>query len=60
MAFSSQEDVDFFSHLELHLRQEHPSLGGRDHMAFRGSYYPVRVLLPQGHERGRFRAQKGI
>jgi hypothetical protein len=41
--FSSQEDVDFFSHLELHLRQEHPPLAGRDHMAFRGSYYPVRA-----------------
>ena len=40
--FASQEDVDFFSHLELHLRQDHPPLGGRDHMAFRGSYYPVR------------------
>ena len=43
--FSSQEDVDFFSHLELHLRQEHPPLAGRDHMAFRGSYYPVSDLV---------------
>ena len=42
--FSSQEDVDFFSHLELHLRQEHPPLAGRDHMAFRGSSYPVRLV----------------
>ena len=37
--------MDFFSHLELHLRQEHPPLAGRDHMAFRGSYYPVRDAL---------------
>ncbi|CAL5225226.1 g8014 [Coccomyxa viridis] len=43
--FSSQEDVDFFSHLELHLRQEHPPLAGRDHMAFRGSYYPVKDVI---------------
>ena len=42
--FSSQEDVDFFGHLELHLRQEHPPLAGRDHMAFRGSSYPVRLV----------------
>ena len=48
--FSSQEDVDFFSHLELHLRQEHPPLAGRDHMAFRGSSYPVR-LVQLLHER---------
>lgn len=42
LPFTSREDVDFFSHLEMHLRQEHPPLAGRDHMAFRGSYYPVR------------------
>ena len=31
----SREDVDFFTHLEMHLRQEAPPLLGRDHMAFR-------------------------
>ena len=27
--FSSREDADFFTHLEMHLRQEHPPLCGR-------------------------------
>jgi splicing factor 3B subunit 3 len=42
-AFTSREDVDFFSHLEMHLRQEHPPLCGRDHMAYRSAYFPVKV-----------------
>jgi len=40
--FTSREDVDFFSHLEMHLRQENPPLCGRDHMAYRSSYFPVK------------------
>ncbi|KAG2431599.1 hypothetical protein HYH02_013292 [Chlamydomonas schloesseri] len=40
--FTSREDVDFFSHLEMHLRQENPPLAGRDHLAYRSSYFPVR------------------
>ena len=43
LAFTSREDVDFFSHLEMHLRQEHPPLCGRDHMAYRSAYFPVKV-----------------
>jgi splicing factor 3B subunit 3 len=43
LAFTSREDVDFFSHLEMHMRQEHPPLCGRDHMAFRSAYFPVKV-----------------
>ena len=43
MAFTSREDVDFFSHLEMHLRQEHAPLCGRDHMMFRSYYFPVKV-----------------
>ena len=46
MPFTSREDVDFFSHLEMHLRQEHPPLAGRDHMAFRSAYYPVWPASP--------------
>ena len=42
-AFTSRDDVDFFSHLEMHLRQEHPPLCGRDHMAYRSAYFPVKV-----------------
>jgi splicing factor 3B subunit 3 len=44
LAFTSREDVDFFSHLEMHLRQEHPPLCGRDHMAYRSAYFPVKVI----------------
>lgn len=43
LAFTSREDVDFFSHLEMHMRQEFPPLCGRDHMAFRSAYFPVKV-----------------
>jgi splicing factor 3B subunit 3 len=37
--------MDFFLHLEMHLRQEHPPLSGRDHTAFRSSYFPVRSTV---------------
>ncbi|GLC59841.1 hypothetical protein PLESTB_001541500 [Pleodorina starrii] len=43
--FTNREDVDFFSHLEMHLRQEHPPLCGRDHLAFRSAYFPVRSCV---------------
>lgn len=33
--FASREDFDFFQHLEMHMRQEHPPLLGRDHLAYR-------------------------
>lgn len=45
LPFTSREDVDFFSHLEMHLRQEHPPLCGRDHMAYRSSYFPVKDVI---------------
>ncbi|KAJ7522261.1 hypothetical protein O6H91_18G003700 [Diphasiastrum complanatum] len=45
LPFTSREDVDFFSHLEMHLRQEHPPLCGRDHMAFRSAYFPVKDVI---------------
>lgn len=44
-AFTSRDDVDFFSHLEMHMRQDHPPLCGRDHMAYRSAYFPVKVCL---------------
>ena len=44
-AFTSRDDVDFFSHLEMHMRQDHPPLCGRDHMAYRSAYFPVKVYL---------------
>ena len=42
---SSKDAVDFFQQLELHMRQEAPSLVGRDHLAYRSSYIPVRSVV---------------
>ncbi|EOA26203.1 hypothetical protein CARUB_v100166060mg, partial [Capsella rubella] len=44
-AFTSRDDVDFFSHLEMHMRQEYPPLCGRDHMAYRSAYFPVKDVI---------------
>ncbi|QCE05754.1 spliceosome-associated protein 130 A [Vigna unguiculata] len=44
-AFTSRDDVDFFSHLEMHMRQDHPPLCGRDHMAYRSAYFPVKDVI---------------
>lgn len=43
--FSSHEDQDFFQHLEMHMRAENPPLAGRDHLAYRSSYYPVKNVI---------------
>lgn len=45
LPFTSKGDVDLFEHLEMYLRQEHPPLAGRDHMAFRSAYIPVRDCI---------------
>lgn len=45
LPFAGREDVDFFTHLEMHMRQEHPPLCGRDHMAFRSAYAPVKDVV---------------
>ncbi len=45
LPFTSREDVDFFLHLEMHLRQEHPPLCGRDHLAYRSAYFPVKDVI---------------
>ncbi len=37
------QDHDFFQHLEMHMRSEHPPLCGRDHLAFRSYYFPIKV-----------------
>jgi splicing factor 3B subunit 3 len=41
---SAAQDVDFFTHLEMHLRKEAPPLCGRDHLAYRSAYFPVRAV----------------
>ncbi|KAM0792362.1 pre-mRNA-splicing factor rse1 [Microbotryomycetes sp. NB124-2] len=43
--FVSREDVDFFSTLEMHLRTEAPSIVGRDHLAYRSAYAPVKAVV---------------
>ena len=45
MPFVSKEDVDTLSTLESHLRQENDSLVGRDHLAYRSSYAPVKSVI---------------
>ena len=39
----SFQDIDFFQHLEMHMRSEQPSLCGRDHLSYRSYYFPVKV-----------------
>lgn len=43
--FTSREDFDFFQHLEMHMRNEHPPLCGRDHLSYRSSYFPVKNVM---------------
>ncbi|KAG6375479.1 CPSF A subunit region-domain-containing protein [Boletus reticuloceps] len=43
--FVSKEDVDFISTLEQHMRTEQGSLVGRDHLAWRGYYVPVKGVV---------------
>ena len=45
MVLCCREDWDFFSHLEMHMRQEQPPLAGRDHLAFRSFYFPVKDVI---------------
>ncbi|CAM9695035.1 splicing factor 3B subunit 3 [Petromyzon marinus] len=43
--FTSHEDHDFFQHLEMHMRAEHPPLCGRDHLSYRSYYFPVKNVI---------------
>ena len=43
--FVSKEDVDLLSTLEQHMRSERLSLVGRDHLAWRGYYVPVKSVV---------------
>jgi len=43
LPFMTREDVDFFTHLEMHMRQENPPLCGRDHLSYRSSFVTVKV-----------------
>jgi splicing factor 3B subunit 3 len=43
--FISREDVDFFTHLEMHMRNEYSPILGRDHLSFRGYYQPQKACI---------------
>lgn len=43
--FISREDVRIFSTLEMHMRQEKLSVTGRDHLAYRGQFAPVKSVV---------------
>lgn len=43
--FLNRQDVDFFQLLEMHLRMEAAPLTGRDHLAFRSYYFPVKDTI---------------
>lgn len=43
--FSTRDDIDFFSLLESQMRQELPSVFGRDHISYRGFYNPVKSVV---------------
>lgn len=43
--FEKHEDLDFFQHLEMHMRSENSPLCGREHLSFRSYYYPVKNVI---------------
>jgi splicing factor 3B subunit 3 len=45
MPMGSREDIDFFTSLETHMRQEYVSLVGRDHLSFRSYYAPCKNVV---------------
>merc|ERR1711920_856416 len=42
---SVNEDVDFYQHLEMYLRQEAIPILGRDHLSYRSYYFPCRNVI---------------
>ena len=45
LPFKIREDVDFFNHLEMHMRNELPSLVGRDHLGYRSYFASVKGVI---------------
>jgi len=43
--FASRDDLDFFSHLEIHMRKYHRNILGRDHLQYRSYYTPVKSVI---------------
>jgi len=42
LPLATREEADFFTMLEMHLRQELPPLCGRDHMAYRSYHFVIK------------------
>ncbi|CAB1113081.1 unnamed protein product [Ectocarpus sp. CCAP 1310/34] len=40
-----KDDVDFFTHMEMYMRQEKPTLCGRDHISYRSYYLPAKDVI---------------
>jgi splicing factor 3B subunit 3 len=45
LPLTRKEDVEFFVHLEMYLRSEVTPLCGREHLAYRSSYAPVKNVV---------------
>lgn len=43
--FHSKEDIAFYQHLEMFMRQELPSIVQRDHLSYRSYYNPVKDTI---------------
>ena len=43
--FTTKEDVVFYQHLEMYMRQEYINLAQRDHLSFRSFYQPVKETI---------------
>lgn len=43
--FTFRKDRNFFQTLEMDMRNEHPPLGGRDHLIYRSYYVPVKGVI---------------
>ncbi len=40
-----KDDISFFQHLEMYMRQEYGSLCQRDHLSYRSYYQPVKLVV---------------
>ena len=45
MPLPSTSDVEFLTHLEMHMRIEALSLSGRDHLSYRSAFNPVKACI---------------
>ncbi|CAM9109110.1 unnamed protein product [Choristocarpus tenellus] len=45
LPFKTRDDVDFFTHMEMYMRQEKNTLCGRDHISYRSYYLPAKDVV---------------